>query len=1056
VFDSDEDVETTDVSNIKGKRDRGEYEDGSDMGEDDESDVLDDDDDAEDEVVVKPKKSKQSKKNRDKEPRGKKKSRKMSYRNFILDQAEEADDDEQDDLEYEYVDRDRAVDDEALAAEELEANLAVERRHEANRKFQEQSAAEIAAMYEEKYRASGRYRPGYRGDGDFQGDMLREDVVKQSAYPGVNDPGIWLVKCRPGTERQLVRSILLKTMHNQAQGKPVLVKSAFCTASEGYIYIEAMEEPFVRETLTGLQNIFFSSVRKVPLAEMTTLLTVTVRRKPIKEGQWCRMKRGPLKGDLVKVVRVLEGGTRAFIQAVPRPDYDDTGKTSRTMDGGVEATKTKKTRPLQRLFLSEDAKAKGHIVDRRRHDGEFYEFWKNDLYKHGYLFKDVRVDIYLNTGDPNPRIHELTMFRDRKRDEGSDSDDGGEIASKSTSIMKELARQMTDEDGQRAAADKVVPFRAGDMVQVTGGEWRNMRGVIMSINERAEQAQLKPIHTDDLGEVTVETSLLVKYIRPGAHVKVINGIHMGQTGRVVSVHRADGDHIAAILTDGINTEITCNVGHLQVSNEVTTGLNSLGGYELYDLVMLSANEYAVVVFVGTEHLKVLTQHDIEKNVLPVEIKGKKSSSRGSTGAFDHMKNPLCVGDTVSVVEGQHSKLSGTIKHINRSILWLHSTTHLKNSGIFVVKGKSCLLAGGQLKDSASTTAAVLNATYGSNAPAVSRPMTFAKRGVKDPMVGKTVKLKKGSYKGLLAHIVDSTDTHYAVELHGRLKKLNIEKEKVVVVGDKEGAVNNDGTPMAVDNFSMVPSTPFLTAQTPMHVAETPMHVSGAETPLYGGSTPSRPDTPGRDGGEFDVWRPTSSDTMDVQDTFPASTAASSGWGGSDWRSPAGSEPGAESGAFTDSGWGDSGWGESGTGKTQGWGSSSAGGTHAWTSNAATANDLSNSLPPSEWERGMVVCFRSGRHTGATAVLESSMRQDDSFDVRLRDGRGTMLSSVSKHELSIAEPKKKDSVKIMKGTYAGSTGRVKAIRDSDVIVYMGGRTELVKLSEVVCVDDTSDY
>ena len=51
-------------------------------------------------------------------------------------------------------------------------------------------------------------------------------------------------------------------------------------------------------------------------------------------------------------------------------------------------------------------------------------------------------------------------------------------------------------------------------------------------------------------------------------------------------------------------------------------------------------------------------------------------------------------------------------------------------------------------------------------------------------------------------------------------------------------------------------------------------------------------------------------------------------------------------------------------------------------------------------------------------------QDDSFDVRLRDGRGTMLSSVSKHELSIAEPKKKDSVKIMKGTYAGSTGRVK--------------------------------
>ena len=34
---------------------------------------------------------------------------------------------------------------------------------------------------------------------------------------------------------------------------------------------------------------------------MTTLLTFSVQAKPVKEGQWCRVKRGQLKGDLVKV-----------------------------------------------------------------------------------------------------------------------------------------------------------------------------------------------------------------------------------------------------------------------------------------------------------------------------------------------------------------------------------------------------------------------------------------------------------------------------------------------------------------------------------------------------------------------------------------------------------------------------------------------------------------------------------------------------------------------------------------------------------------------------------
>jgi transcription elongation factor SPT5 len=560
------------------------------------------------------------------------------------------------------------------------------------------------------------------------------------------------------------------------------IKSVFCTSTPGYIYIEAMNEPFAREAITGLQGVYYSTLRQVPIPEMSMLLTLTVKKKPIKEGQWCRLRRGPNKGDLARVLRLLEGGTRGLVQVVPRPDYDPAARKG----GGTGAA-----RPLQRLFQAETAKSKGHEVERKRNPitGEFNEFWNNDYYSRGYLFKEVKVDTFLvHANNPLPRLEEMTLFQEKKREgeegDGEDEDEGGEGRAGSWNskqgILKELARL---EEESSSAADQRVAFRAGDTVQVMEGEQRNLRGVVVSVNERTGLAVVQPLSEYQLGPLTIEASLLIKYIRPGAHVKVLSGQHLGQTGRVVSVYRSDGDNIAAILTDGVNTEITVNMGHLQVTSEVTTGLNSLGGYELYDLLVLNANDYGVVVFVGTEHLSVLTVNDVLKEVRPMEVKGKRAPARGATGAFDHLKNPLAIGDTVSVVQGKYAKKTGTVKHINRSVLWLHSTSHLINSGIFVEKGKSCLLAGSKIKGSGNTAATLLNAAFNTDAGAtLIRTQAFRKGGGKgggqDEEHGKAVKLTQGGHKGHLGRIVDSTNTHYSVELHGRMKVVNVLKSKV--------------------------------------------------------------------------------------------------------------------------------------------------------------------------------------------------------------------------------------------------------------------------------------
>ena len=51
-----------------------------------------------------------------------------------------------------------------------------------------------------------------------------------------------------------------------------------------------------------------------------------------------------------------------------------------------------------------------------------------------------------------------------------------------------------------------------------------------------------------------------------------------------------------------------------MTEEVTSGLSDLSGYELYDMVAISNHEMGVVVAVGAEKLSVMTHMGIVKQV----------------------------------------------------------------------------------------------------------------------------------------------------------------------------------------------------------------------------------------------------------------------------------------------------------------------------------------------------------------------------------------------------------------------------------------------------------
>lgn len=316
----------------------------------------------------------------------------------------------------------------------------------------------------------------------------------------------------------------------------------------------------------------------------------------------------------------------------------------------------------------------------------------------------------------------------------------------------------------------------------------------------------------------------------------------------------------------------------------------MNGYELYDLVVINENETAVVINVGNEKLRLLNHNDTVKEILPQELHGKRNSQSQRSSAFDSQQNTVKVGDTVNVTAGLHANKSGTIKHIMKGNLWLHSNTFLKNSGVFVVKGRSCVLAGNAKK--ISSTLVDLSSNTGNiniSRPTVSTskpppgkiaPGHGTGRGKtgRDPDIGRTVRIIRGGFKGLLGTVVDVTASHYSLELLARMKKIVIEKNLTT-------PADSSTTQHSYDSISGGMNTPgILGGITPRagYGAQTPRYV-GSETPGYSGSeTPSASRTPGGGnyGGGEDIWRVTASDSVATPAHTPSAGSASvQGWSG---------------------------------------------------------------------------------------------------------------------------------------------------------------------------------
>lgn len=274
-----------------------------------------------------------------------KKKKKSGVNQFI---EEEADDEEEEDED------DYGGHGDDLTAAELEAA----RIYDRNRKMQENSgvtAEDIVNRIKQRHEQSQRR---YDEDGDEEGDVMQSQVAQQSLLPSVGDPKLWIFKCKPGREQHLVVSMMNKYIDHMHKKTPLKIKSVIASSTKGFIYVEAERENHAKDAIQGIRDISHWSMKLVPIHEMSSVISIKARKKPITAGSWARYKRaGLLKNDLCKVVEVFDSGTRALIQIIPRLD-------AVALAGGMRQPLGKGQRLPQKLFNPSVVQGE---IQRKRH-----------------------------------------------------------------------------------------------------------------------------------------------------------------------------------------------------------------------------------------------------------------------------------------------------------------------------------------------------------------------------------------------------------------------------------------------------------------------------------------------------------------------------------------------------------------------------------------------------------------------------------------------------------------------------------------------------------------
>ncbi|XP_046743130.1 transcription elongation factor SPT5 [Diprion similis] len=774
-----------------------------------------------------------------------KKKKKDKFGGFIIDEAE-VDDEVEDDDEWEDGAQEigivgNEVDELGPTAPEIEG------RRRGTNLWDSQKEDEIEEYLRKKY-ADESVVSRHFGDG---GEEMSDEITQQTLLPGVKDPNLWMVKCRIGEEKATVLLLMRKFITYQFSGEPLQIKSVVAPEGvKGYIYIEAYKQPHVKAVIENVGNLRMGIWKQqmVPIKEMTDVLRVVKEQTGLKAKQWVRLKRGIYKDDIAQVDYVDLAQNQVHLKLLPRIDYTRPRGALRTAQSESEALKRKKKRrPPAKPFDPEAIRAIGGEVTS---DGDFLIFEGNRYSRKGFLYKNFTTSAIIAEG-VKPTLSELERFEEAP--EGIDIELSG-TPTTGVSAGKE---------------DQAVThsFSNGDNVEVCEGELMNLQGKIVSID--GNMIMVMPKHEELKEALEFQANELRKYFRMGDHAKVVAGRYEGDTGLIVRVEQ----NRVVLFSDLSMHELEVLPRDLQLCSDMATGVDSLGQFQWGDLVQLDVQTVGVIVRLERENFHVLSMHGKVVEARPQGLT-KRRENRNAV-ALDSQQNTIQKKDIVKVIDGPHAGRGGEIKHLYRSFAFLHSRMYLDNGGIFVCKTRHLQLAGGNK----AGMGPAMSPSFGFMSPRIASPMHpsgggFGRGGGgggrgrgrgggarRDrELIGTTIKITGGPYKGNVGIVKDATENTARVELHSTCQTISVDRSHIANVGvpTKDGGFSSYNRTPAYTAGGQTPMYARDGSKTPMHGSQTPMYENGSRTPHYGSMTPSHDGsrTPGQSG----AWDPAVTNT----------------------------------------------------------------------------------------------------------------------------------------------------------------------------------------------------
>ncbi|XP_050238014.1 putative transcription elongation factor SPT5 homolog 1 isoform X2 [Mercurialis annua] len=732
--------------------------------------------------------------------RGKKAKRRSGTQFFDLEAEVDSDDDEEedDDAEDDFI-----VDNGADLPDEDDGRR-VHRRPLLPREDEQEDVEALERSIQARYARSSH----------TEYDEETSEVDQQALLPSVRDPKLWMVKCAIGRERETAVCLMQKYID---KGAELQIRSAIALDHlKNFIYVEADKEAHVREACKGLRNIYAQKIMLVPIKEMTDVLSVESKALDLSRDTWIRMKIGIYKGDLAKVVAVDNVRQRITVKLIPRIDLQALANKLE----GREVAKKKAFVPPPR-FMNVDEARELHIRVERRRDpmsGDYFENIGGMLFKDGFLYKTVSTKS-ISVQNIKPTFDELEKFQKPGENDGDN-----------VGLSSLFANR------------KKGHFVKGDAVIIVKGDLKNLKGWVEKVDE--ENVHIRPEMKGLPKTIAVNEKELCKYFEPGNHVKVVSGTQEGATGMVLKVDH----HVLIILSDTTKEDIRVFADDVVESSEVTTGISKLGEYELHDLVMLDNNSFGVIIRVESEAFQVLKGVPERPEVALVRLREIKCKIDKKFNVQDRYKNTISVKDVVKIMDGPCKGKQGAVEHIFKGVLFIYDRYHLEHAGFICAKSHACGVVGGtrasgdrngdsysglsNLKPSPRVPPSPRRFPRG-GPPFESGGRNRGGRGGRDSMVGTTVKIRLGPFKGYRGRVVDIKGQSVRVELESQMKVILVDRSNIsdnVVVSTP----HRDSS-----RYGMGSETPMHPSRTPLHPYMTPMRDAGA-TPIHDGMrTPMR-------------------------------------------------------------------------------------------------------------------------------------------------------------------------------------------------------------------------